>query len=162
MKIFNTMFQKIFLFSLLLGITASCSKTDSNPDFSAIDKQVIEEYLTVKKLTAQSTPSGLYYIITTPGGAVHPTINDSVTAYYRGYLANGNIFDQSTYTNKKPATFLLSDVIAGWQEGLQLIGAGGKIKLLIPSALGYGGVSKPGIPMNSVTIFDVELVSFTN
>jgi FKBP-type peptidyl-prolyl cis-trans isomerase FkpA len=159
MKIFNTMFQKIFLFSLLLGITASCSKTDSNPDFSAIDKQVIEEYLTVKKLTAQSTPSGLYYIITTPGGAVHPTINDSVTAYYRGYLANGNIFDQTTTT---PVEFPLSGVIAGWKEGLQLIGAGGKIKLLIPSALGYGGVSKPGIPMNSVTIFDVELVSFTN
>jgi FKBP-type peptidyl-prolyl cis-trans isomerase FkpA len=159
MKIFNTMFQKIFLFFLLLVITASCSKTDSNPDFSAIDKQVIEEYLSVKKLTAQSTPSGLYYIITTPGGTVHPTINSTVTAKYKGYLANGSVFDQTTTT---PIEFPLSGVIAGWQEGLQLIGAGGKIKLLIPSALGYGGVSKPGIPMNSVTIFDVELVSFTN
>jgi FKBP-type peptidyl-prolyl cis-trans isomerase FkpA len=159
MKIFKTMFQKIFLFSLLLVITASCSKTDSNPDFSAIDKQVIEEYLTVKKLTAQSTSSGLYYIITTPGGTVHPTINSTVTAKYKGYLANGSVFDQTTTT---PVEFPLSGVIAGWQEGLQLIGAGGKIKLLIPSALGYGGVSKPGIPMNSVTIFDVELVSFTN
>jgi FKBP-type peptidyl-prolyl cis-trans isomerase FkpA len=159
MKKFNPMFQKIFLFSLLLGITASCSKTDSNPDFSAIDKQVIEEYLTVKKLTAQSTSSGLYYIITTPGGAVHPTINSTVKAYYKGYLANGSVFDQTTTT---PVEFPLSGVIAGWQEGLQLIGAGGKIKLLIPSALGYGGVTKPGIPMNSVTIFDVELVSFTN
>jgi FKBP-type peptidyl-prolyl cis-trans isomerase FkpA len=159
MKIFKTMFQKIFLFSLLLVITASCSKTDSDPDFSAIDKQVIEEYLTVKKLTAQSTPSGLYYIITTPGGTVHPTLNSTVKAYYKGYLANGNVFDQTTTT---PVEFPLSGVIAGWKEGLQLIGAGGKIKLLIPSALGYGGVSKPGIPMNSVTIFDVELVSFTN
>lgn len=158
MKIFNTMFQKIFLFFLLLVITASCSKTDSNPDFSAIDKQVIEEYLSVKKLTAQSTPSGLYYIITTPGGTVHPTINSTVTAKYKGYLANGSVFDQTTTS---PVEFPLSGVIAGWQEGLQLIGAGGKIKLLIPSALGYGGVSKPGIPMNSVTIFDVELVSFT-
>ena len=151
------MFQKIFIFSLLLVITTSCSKTDSNPDFSAIDKQVIEGYLTAKSLTAQSTSSGLYYIITTPGGTVHPTINSTVTAYYKGYLADGSVFDQTTTT---PVQFPLSGVIAGWQEGLQLIGAGGKIKLLIPSALGYGGASRPGIPMNSVTIFDVELVSF--
>jgi len=151
------MFQKIYIFSLLLVITVSCSKTDSNPDFSAIDKQVIEGYLTAKSLTAQSTSSGLYYIVTTPGGTVHPTINSTVTAYYKGYLADGSVFDQTTTT---PVQFPLSGVIAGWQEGLQLIGAGGKIKLLIPSALGYGGVSKPGIPMNSVTIFDVELVSF--
>ena len=151
------MFQKIFLFSLLLVITASCSKTNSIPDFSAIDKQVFEEYLTIKNLTAQTTPSGLYYIITTPGGTVHPTINSTVKAYYKGYLADGSVFDQTKTT---PAEFPLSGVIAGWQEGLQLIGAGGKIKLLIPSRLGYGGVAKPGIPMNSVTIFDVELVSF--
>jgi len=156
------MFQKIFLFSLVLIIAASCTKADSTPDFSAIDKQVIEDYLAVKKLTAVSTSSGLYYIITTPGDAVHPTLNSTVTAYYRGYLTDGSIFDQSTYTAKKPATFPLTDVITGWQEGLQLIGAGGKIKLLIPSALGYGGNTKPGIPMNSVTIFDIELVSFTN
>ena len=155
------MFQKIFLFSLLLGITASCSKTDSNPDFSAIDKQVIEEYLALKNLTAQTTPSGLYYIITTPGGTVHPTINDSLTANYKGYLANGTVFDQTTTT---PAKFALSGVIAGWQEGLKLIGAGGKIKLLIPSALGYGSSNQYNsagqivIPMNSVTIFDIELV----
>ena len=102
----------------------------------------------------------MYYVISTPGAAVHPTLNSTVKAYYSGYLADGTVFDHTTAGS--PKTFPLANVIDGWQEGLQLIGAGGKIKLLIPSALGYGGITKPGIPMNSVIIFDVELVSFTN
>jgi len=160
------MFRKIITFSLLLLVAFSCKKSDTNPDFSGIDKIIIEDYITTKKLTAQSTSSGLYYVITTPGGVVHPTLNSSVTAYYNGYLANGTVFDHTTAGS--PAIFPLTNVIEGWQEGLQLIGAGGKIKLLIPSGLGYGGetqYNKTGvviIPMNSVVIFDIELVSFTN
>jgi len=160
------MFRKILTFSLLLLVAISCKKADTNPDFSGIDKIIIEDYITTKKLTAQSTSSGLYYVITTPGGTVHPTLNSTVTAYYNGYLANGNVFDHTT--TGSPATFPLANVIDGWQEGLQLIGAGGKIKLLVPSALGYGGITKYNnsgaviIPMNSVLIFDIELVSFTN
>jgi FKBP-type peptidyl-prolyl cis-trans isomerase len=159
------MFNKFILFSLLLVSIFSCKKTDTNPDFSAIDKQIIEEYITVKKLTAQSTSSGLYYVITTPGGATHPTINSTVTVNYNGYLANGTVFDHST--SGKPLTIALNNVIQGWQEGLLLIGTGGRIKLLIPSAMGYGSVNKYNsagqivIPMNSVIIFDVELFSFS-
>ena len=160
------MFQKIITFSFLLLVAFSCKKADTNPDFSGIDKIIIEDYITTKKLTAQSTSSGLYYVITTPGGAVHPTSNSTVTAYYNGYFANDKVFERTTAGS--PAIFPLANVIDGWQEGLQLIGAGGKIKLLIPSGLGYGGqtqYNKSGavvIPMNSVIIFDIELVSFTN
>jgi len=164
------MFRKIIAFSLLLVIAASCKK-DVAPDFSAVDKKIIEDYLVANNLTAQSTSSGLYYIISKPGGAYHANSNSTVTAYYKGYLVNGTIFDQTTYSAGKPATFALSGVIKGWKEGLQLIGVGGKIKLLIPSALGYGsvaqtatigGVVQPTIPANSVLIFDVELVEIYN
>jgi FKBP-type peptidyl-prolyl cis-trans isomerase FkpA len=157
------MLQKVLLFSLLIVLAVSCNKSDSSPDFSAIDKQIIEGYLAANNLTASahSTSSGLYYIINTPGGATHPTLNSNVTAFYKGYLANGTIFDQSTYTNNKAATFALSEVIRGWQEGLQLIGVSGKIKLLVPSALGYGNRTVGSIPANSVLIFDINLVSFT-
>ena len=159
------MFRKIITFTLLLIVAASCKKADPNPDFSAIDKQIIEDYLGAKKLTAQSTSSGLYYIITVPGGTARPNLNSSVTAYYNGYLASGTVFDHTTTGN--PLTFPLANVIAGWQEGLRFIGAGGKIKLLIPSALGYGGTTRYNssgaisIPMNSVIIFDIEMVGFT-
>jgi len=152
------MLQKILIFLLLVVLMSSCLK-DETTDYSAIDKQTIENYLSSKSLTAQSTSSGLYFIITSPGGTSHPTINSSVTAYYNGYLTDGTVFDHTT--NGNPATFPLSGVITGWQEGLQKIGVGGKIKLLIPSALGYGSYAKGTIPANSVLIFDVELIGFT-
>lgn len=155
------MFRVIVVFSLLLVTAFSCKKDN---DYSAIDKKIIEDYLTANNLTAQSTPSGLYYIVAKPGDAIHPTNNSSVSAYYNGYLINGVTFDQTT---TKPATFPFTNVISGWKEGLQLIGTGGKIKLLIPSALGYGSSAQYNsagaiiIPKNSVIIFDVELVGIT-
>jgi FKBP-type peptidyl-prolyl cis-trans isomerase FkpA len=149
------MFRRFLAFSFLLILAASCS-TDVT-DYGPIDKKIIEDYLTANNLTAQSTASGLYYIIEKPGDANrHPKITSKVKADYRGYLTTGVVFDE-TYSTGKPADFSLSSVVLGWREGLQLIGLNGKIKLLIPSALGYGAAPQGGIPANSVLIFDVEL-----
>jgi len=148
------MFNKILTFALLIVIAASCKeKEDDAFDYGPIDKKIIEDYLSANSLTAQSTTSGLYYIISAPGGAIHPNINLQVKVKYKGYLTNGNIFDQGTIT------YPLKQLIKGWQEGLPLIGVGGKIKLLIPSALGYGSSAQGSdIPANSVLIFDIELL----
>ncbi|MEI6059392.1 MAG: FKBP-type peptidyl-prolyl cis-trans isomerase [Bacteroidota bacterium] len=151
------MLQKLITFILLAVLAASC-KTDVT-DYGPIDKKTIEAYLAANNLTAQSTASGLYYIIEKPGGVNHPTINSSVAVNYKGYLTDGTVFDAS-YSSGTPANFALNALVAGWQEGLQLIGLKGKIKLLIPSALGYGSTAKTGIPANSVLIFDIELVEF--
>ena len=151
------MLRTLFAFAFLLIIAASC-ETDTT-DYGPIDKKIIEDYLADSNLTAQSTASGLYYIIEKPGGPNHPNINSLVTANYKGYLTDGTVFDES-YSSGSPSTFALTAVIKGWQEGLQLIGVKGKIKLLIPSALGYGSTAKSDIPANSVLIFDVELVEF--
>lgn len=148
------MLRKILTFTILIVIAASCKKDDT-VDYGPIDDKIIKDYLTANSLTAKSTPSGLYYIITTPGGDIHPNINLQVKVKYKGYLTNGTIFDQGTIT------YSLSQLIKGWQEGLPLIGVGGKIKLLIPSALGYGSSSQgTAIPANSVLIFDMELLDF--
>jgi len=161
------MLRKLIAFAILVVTVVSCTNEEVVDDYSAADKATIEKYLADNNLTAQakSTPSGLYYVIVNPGGAVHPKYNSTVTAFYRGYLTDGKIFDQTPYTTGKPLTFSLLNVIDGWQEGLQLIGArsngvNGKIKLLIPSRLGYGSTVKSEIPANSVLIFDIELVEF--
>ena len=52
----------------------------------------------------------------------------------------------------------LNRVIKGWTEGLQLIGEGGKIKLFVPSELGYGENGTRGIEPNSTLVFDIELI----
>ena len=153
------MLRNLIAFSLLLVIALSCTKTETPVlvDYGPIDKKIIQDYLAFHNdTTAQSTASGLYYNIQNPGGSAHPTINSTVTVNYTGSLTDGNIFDSSStpYTNK------LYNLISGWQEGLQLIGAGGKMKLYIPSELGYGAFPVGTIPAHSVLIFDIELVSF--
>jgi FKBP-type peptidyl-prolyl cis-trans isomerase FkpA len=150
------MLHKLFAFAFIIIIAASCD-TDTT-DYGPIDKKIIEDYLSENNLTAQSTASGLYYILDKQGGANAPNINSVVVANYKGYLTDGTVFDESK--TGSPATFALKAVIPGWQEGLQLIGVKGKIKLLIPSALGYGSTAKTNIPANSVLIFDIELVEF--
>jgi len=160
------MLQKLFAFAILIVIAASCSK-DETVDYGPIDDKIINDYLTANNLTAESTASGLYYIISAPGGTVHPNLNNQVKVLYKGYLTDGTIFDQSTYSENKPANLSLKKLVKGWQEGLPMIGVGGKIKLLIPSSLGYGSSSQTNpstgaivVPANSVLIFDIDLLDF--
>ena len=156
------MLRKIITITLLLFIAASCTKNTDVADYSATDKKIIEDYLLAKNLMAQSTASGLHYIIEKPGGTYRANIHSQVSALYKGYLVNDTVFDQSTLTYNNPATFALASVIKGWKEGIPLIGVGGKIKLLVPSALGYVNVAKARIPANSVLIFDIEIVDIYN
>lgn len=146
--------RKILYFMFLIILFAGCKKDD---DLRKKDDQIINEYLTQHGLTAQKTESGLYYIIDVPGVFPRPTINSTITVHYKGYLTNQKVFD--TTEGDEPATFKLSEVIEGWQEGMQLFGEGGKGTLLIPSYLGYGSAIMPGIPANSVLIFDFHLIN---
>ena len=57
-------------------------------------------------------------------------------------------------------SLFLNQVIPAWTQGIPLIKKGGKIKLLVPSALGYGSAGSGKVPGNTVIIFDVELVNF--
>lgn len=103
------------------------------------------------------TPSGLQYIILTEGTGKVPTINDTVKAHYKGTLINGQQFD-SSYDRGQPSEFPVGGVIKGWTEALTMLKVGSKVKLFIPSDLGYGPSARPGIPANSVLIFEVELI----
>ena len=106
----------------------------------------------------QETESGLRYKILAQGDDNNPSATDTVVCHYRGWLDNGEEFD-SSYKRGEPTTFPLNGVIAGWTEGLQLIGKGGKIELEIPSKLGYGARGVPGvIPAGATLHFEVELV----
>jgi FKBP-type peptidyl-prolyl cis-trans isomerase len=64
---------------------------------------------------------------------------------------------------KKPATFQVAGVIAGWTEALQLMNVGSKFRLFIPSKLAYGKRGAGGkIGPNEMLIFDVELLEIKN
>ena len=106
-----------------------------------------------------TTASGLQYIIIKEGTGPKPKPSDMVTVHYKGTTIDGKEFD-SSYKRGQPATFPLGNVIPGWTEGLQLMSAGGKAKLFVPSKLGYGerGAGQD-IGPNQTLIFEVELIS---
>ena len=111
-----------------------------------------------KEENVKQTASGLQYIIERPGSDEKPSATDRVEVHYSGKLVDGTEFD-SSYKRNEPIVFGLNQVIPGWTEGLQLIGKGGKVKLFIPSKLGYGERGAGGvIPPNATLVFDVELL----
>ena len=115
----------------------------------------------------KQTKSGLLYQIIQEGSERHPTANDTVIVHYTGTLTDGRKFD-SSYDRGEIATFPLNGVIKGWTEGIQLIGVGGKIKLVVPPDLAYGDQSFPGqedkagIEPASTLVFEVELLGIND
>ncbi|HUE42167.1 MAG TPA: FKBP-type peptidyl-prolyl cis-trans isomerase [Candidatus Sulfotelmatobacter sp.] len=106
-------------------------------------------------------PDGLQYKILTPGNGPKPTAADTVVCNYKGTLINGTEFD-SSYKRGQPVTFPVGQVIKGWTEVLQLMPAGSKWEVYIPSDLAYGpqGPGRAGpIGPNQTLVFEIELVS---
>lgn len=101
--------------------------------------------------------SGLQFEVLTAGEGAKPTRESNVRTHYHGTLIDGTVFD-SSYDRGQPAEFPVGGVIAGWTEALQLMNAGSKWRLYVPSELAYGAQGVGSIPPHSVLVFDVELL----
>ncbi len=105
----------------------------------------------------KTTYSGLQYEVLRPGTGQRPTPYNRVKVHYHGYLPNGTVFDSSVQRGT-PATFGLSQVIAGWKEGIPLMREGAKYRFTVPGHLAYGARGMPPkIGPNQTLKFDVEL-----
>lgn len=102
-------------------------------------------------------PKGIYYKVLASGknDGKHPTPRSIVTAHYTGWTINGKKFDSSR--SGAPVAFRLSDLIEGWIIAMQQMCVGDKWEVYIPSEMGYGKFSQPGIPGGSTLIFEIEL-----
>jgi FKBP-type peptidyl-prolyl cis-trans isomerase len=108
----------------------------------------------------EETASGLRYQIIQKGTGKKAEKGKTVSVHYKGQLPDGTVFD-SSYKRKQPLEFPVGvgQVIAGWDEGIQLLNVGDKARLVIPSDLGYGSRGAGGvIPPDATLIFDVELM----
>ncbi len=103
--------------------------------------------------------SGLQYEDLVDGDGVMATPDRKVAVHYTGWLENGTKFD-SSLDRGQPFVFTLGagQVIKGWDQGVDGMKVGGKRKLIIPPALGYGSRGVSIIPPNSTLIFEVELL----
>ncbi|AKI99088.1 peptidylprolyl isomerase [Archangium gephyra] len=143
---------------LLLALSA-CD--ESTPESGDPAKVTYAPALGVDLAAMNRSESGLYTQDLTVGtGGTEVVIGRYLEVHYTGWLPNGTQFDTSRDTNQPFAfRFGYDRVIAGWEEGLLGMRAGGKRRLVIPSGLGYGASgSPPAIPPHSVLIFDVELL----
>lgn len=119
----------------------------------------LEKNKTKKGVT--TTASGLQYEVITPGdpNGQKPGPTSEVTAHYHGTLLNGNVFDSSVQKGK-PFKTPVNRVVQAWQEALQLMTPGTKLRIWCPSELAYGerGMGQM-IGPNEVLVFEMELIS---
>ncbi len=128
----------------LLGVKAAA--TERPPETVAAEERAC----------STQTATGLGYLVIQAGSGDKPVDESIALLNYRGYLASdGTIFDAN---NRAPLP--VKGVIPGFAEGLKLMQRGGRYKLCIPSALGYGAAAKGPIPANSDLVFDVDLLDF--
>ncbi len=94
------------------------------------------------------------------GTGAEAKVDANITVKYTGKLADGTVFDSTEKQGGTPATFQLSQgrLIDGWVQGIPGMKVGGKRKLVIPPALGYGDRPNGSIPANSTLTFEIELI----
>ena len=110
--------------------------------------------------TEVTTPSGLKYTDLVVGNGPSPRPGQTAAVHYTGTLTDGTKFDSSR-DKGQPLSFVLGQtpMIKGWDEGVATMKVGGRRRLVVPPALGYGAGSRPNIPANSTLVFDMELLS---
>lgn len=148
----------VFLLSIVVFSLSSCVKdTSCDPKTPQSEAAAMQAYATAQGINATVDPtSGLFYEVMAPGNSTKPNVNSRIYIRYVGKLLDGTVFDQQT--DHTQTGWLLGGLIPGWQLGLQQIGEGGQIKLIIPSSLAYGCRDNGPIPGNSVLYFDVQLI----
>ena len=141
-----------------------------------VKTEMAAEFATQKE-TAKALPSGLKVMVLNEGNGEKPKIGQKVKVMYAGYLADGSMFQSNyeevdkkygQYTPKKvqagnympaPMDYTTdSQLVAGFKEGLLSMKVGDKLRLFIPSHLGWGEQGGGPIPPNADVVFDVELI----
>jgi FKBP-type peptidyl-prolyl cis-trans isomerase len=158
------MLSRLLTFFSFCLILSSCSKsTDKGCSYTASGVVVpasemtgLQAYIVANHPAATLHAGGFYYEISNAGtGLVTAEICSNVRVTYAGYLTTGAKFDENT----TGITFVLGELIAGWQRGIPLIKKGGSITLYLPPSLGYGTVATGPIPANSILIFNIQLLN---
>ncbi len=147
--------RRLFLLLALVLPLAACSDSPTS-----IENTEFAASLGVDLSAMTRTNSGLYYRDLTVGTGALAQGGSRITAYYKGWLTNGNSFGSLVAPATPLGPFALGSgyVIAGWDQGIPGMREGGKRQLVIPASLAYGASGRGNIPPNAILVFEVELV----
>lgn len=166
--------EHLDMVALMMGVTEALAETESsltdeeiNAAMAAFNEMVqeaarergasegaafLEENAAREGVTV--TASGLQYEMLREGDGESPVSGQRVTVNYRGTTPDGDEFDRGEGSN-----FSVDGLIDGFAEALQLMKVGGRIRVVIPSDLGYGPNGQaPVIGPNQVLVFEIELL----
>jgi FKBP-type peptidyl-prolyl cis-trans isomerase len=143
---------------LLLQMQKKKESDDKAQAQKALDEQAKFFAENAKDSTVKKTPKGVQYKMIKAGTGISPKMGDKVQVHYIGALLDGTEFDNSVKRGE-PLEFPVDAVIEGWQDLLQVMKEGDKVKAWIPSGLAYGEAGVPPmIPANAMLVFEVELL----
>ena len=139
--------------STIAGSTSASSSSTTAPG-----PETFKQYEQYK-----DSPAALFGDIQVGTGA-EATANKKVGIFYKGWLTDGTLFDQSRADDSgklQPFVFTVGarNVIVGMEQDIVGMKVGGTRRMIIPPAVGYGAQTQGNIPANSVMIFDVQLVA---
>ena len=102
---------------------------------------------------------GLHYAVLNSGdiNSKSPELSDTITAHFHGTLTDGTVFWSSVESNE-PLTIQLSGLIEGCQKVISQMKINDKWRVYIDPSMAYGDEGRPGIPSNSILVFDIELL----
>lgn len=153
--------MKILIATALVASLAACQAAQNNNQALANQQAAAppapapQQAPAAPQAGGQTTASGLRVETLSPGSGSRPQMGDAVLVTYEGRLSDGTMFDSST----SPVPMRVGELIPGFNEGLMLMNKGGRYRLHIPAAIGYGAQGAGGVvPPNADLIFDVTLV----
>ena len=137
-------------------------------------KDTVADGTTAAGLPAVTANAGEAPTITPPTGTAPATLQtqdiivgtgtevvatSTLTVHYTLMTWSKGAIVESSWSGGQPATFPLSGVIAGWQQGLPGAKVGGRRLLVIPADLGYGPNGSGPIGPNETLIFVVDIIA---
>ena len=143
---------------------------EKNAQFAKIAAMTKDEYkvymlaqVQKKYPNAKQTASGLVYVIEKEGEATKPIAGSQMSVHYTGTFMDGKKFDSSRDGGTPMAfTYKTNRMIPGFEEGLAMLGKGGRGIFIIPYFDAYGAQGRPGaIPPYSDLVFDIEIMDLT-
>lgn len=151
------------LFSALLFAILVIGSPPVHAADDALSAAANHAFLTANahKPGVKTRPSGLQYRILRSGFGTHPTAADTVQISYSAHLINSKLVD--TASTDLPAVMMVSNVVRGLNEALQLMQPGDHWELVVPADLAFGGKGTPNgsVPPGQTLVFDITLLSVT-
>jgi FKBP-type peptidyl-prolyl cis-trans isomerase len=166
----NFLLMKRILWSVvvglcMVGIGAGCSSKfleDEAANSVQANETAIKNYLDARKLTAEKSNTGLYYIFQkkNPSGAQFK-VGDQLSIHYHLFTLNGALIDSTDRAKKAPATFTygVTRLLPGMEEALTLMRTGEEVLLMMPNYLAYGNQPPNGVDSYAAIGCRLDLVA---